>query len=297
MTGITVHRESDVVAFARRVMPFMMQREVQHNIMLGLFAVMQARPLSLTPYLAWAERDAEVVGVAMQTRPFRLLLGHGSDQAVIEALARDRYADEPALAGVMSGKADAAAFADIWQQLSGQSWFIGRRERLYQLARVNPLPPVAGHMRAAEDSDLDLVTDWWLAFAAEAVEAVAREQAQQQILTRYGIDPLVGGLRLWEFDGTPVSLAGYTGPTPNSIRIGPVYTPPEQRGHGYASALVAALSQDLLDKGFRFVTLFTDLANSTSNHIYQAIGYTPVADIDEIHFAPPESAPAGQDRA
>jgi GNAT superfamily N-acetyltransferase len=270
-------------------MPFMMQREAQHNIMLGLFAVMQARPFAIAPYLAWAERDDDVVGVAMQTRPFRLLLGHGSDHDVIEALARDRYADESALVGVMSGKADAAAFAAIWQQLSGQSWSVGRSERLYQLTRVNPAAlPVAGRMRAAQDSDLDLITDWWLAFAEEAVETIPREQAQQQILTRYGIDPLVGGLRLWDVEGAPVSLAGYTGPTPNSIRVGPVYTPPEQRGHGYASALVAALSQELLDKGFRFVTLFTDLANPTSNHIYQTIGYTPVADIDELHFTPPE---------
>jgi predicted GNAT family acetyltransferase len=285
---LAVHRESDVVAFARRVMPFMMQREVPHNIMLGMFAVLQVRPPQSAPYLAWAKRDGEVVGVAMQTLQYRLLLAQGSDEAVIDALARDRYADQPTLFSVLSGKAEAAAFASTWQRLAGQRFHIGRSERLYQLERVQPPPPVAGAMRPMTDADLDLVTDWWIAFAAEAVEPIAREQAQQAIFNRYGIDPLVGGLRLWEVEGAPVSLAGYTGPTPNSIRVGPVYTPPEQRGHGYASALVAALSQELLDKGFRFVTLFTDLANPTSNHIYQTIGYTPVADIDELHFTPPE---------
>ncbi len=141
-------------------------------------------------------------------------------------------------------------------------------------------------MRAVTDADLELVTDWWLAFSEELVETISRQQAAQAISNRYGVDPLVGGLRLWEADNSPVSLAGYTGPTPNSIRIGPVYTPPEQRGHGYATAVVAGLSQELLDKGFAFVTLYTDLANPTSNHIYQDIGYLPVADIDEIHFAP-----------
>ena len=64
-----------------------------------------------------------------------------------------------------------------------------------------------------------------------------------------------------------------------------MYTPPEQRGHGYASAATAALSQLLLERGRRFCFLFTDLANPTSNHIYQTIGYQPVCDVDIYHFA------------
>jgi predicted GNAT family acetyltransferase len=85
-------------------------------------------------------------------------------------------------------------------------------------------------------------------------------------------------------DDRPVSLAGYGGPTRHGIRIGPVYTPPAERRRGYASACVAALSQQLLDRGRRFCFLFTDLANPTSNHIYQQIGYRPVSDVDEYRF-------------
>ncbi len=69
------------------------------------------------------------------------------------------------------------------------------------------------------------------------------------------------------------------------MRIGPVYTPPEQRGHGYASALVAGVSQWLLDAGNQFCFLFTDLRNPTSNHIYQVIGYQPVGDFTEYSFS------------
>ena len=47
-------------------------------------------------------------------------------------------------------------------------------------------------------------------------------------------------LHLWEDeDGEVVSLAGVGSQTPNGVRIGPVYTPPEARNRGYASALVA----------------------------------------------------------
>jgi hypothetical protein len=92
------------------------------------------------------------------------------------------------------------------------------------------------------------------------------------------------GIYLWE-DAQRVSLTGYSGPTRNGIRIGPVYMPPEFRRQGYASALVAGVSQHLLDTGRKFCFLFTDLANPTSNKIYMRIGYEPVCDMDEYNFS------------
>ena len=89
---------------------------------------------------------------------------------------------------------------------------------------------------------------------------------------------------LWLDDGRPVSLTGVGGLTPHGIRVGPVYTPPELRGRGYASNLVAAASQLQLETGRTFVFLFTDLTNPTANRIYQAIGYEPVIDFVEWDF-------------
>ena len=83
----------------------------------------------------------------------------------------------------------------------------------------------------------------------------------------------------------PVSLACFGGPTPNGIRIGAVYTPPAHRGRGYGTAVTAAVSQLNLDRGRRFCFLYTDLANPTSNAIYQRIGYEPVCDSRELSFA------------
>ena len=91
---------------------------------------------------------------------------------------------------------------------------------------------------------------------------------------------------LWETDGRVVSLAVAGARTPNGRRIGPVYTPPGDRGRGYAGALTAAASQDQLDQGARFCVLLTDLANPTSNSIYRRIGYEPVSDVDLYRFEP-----------
>ena len=92
-------------------------------------------------------------------------------------------------------------------------------------------------------------------------------------------------LLLWEVEGTAVSMAGYSGPTPNGIRVAWVYTPPENRGKGFAGACVAALSQKLLDDGRKFCFLYTDLANPISNHVYQKIGYEPVTDATVYSFS------------
>ena len=96
-----------------------------------------------------------------------------------------------------------------------------------------------------------------------------------------------GAWLVWDDDG-PVSLAAYGNPTPSGTRVGPVYTPPEHRGRGYATSLVAELTAERLAAGLAFCFLFTDLANPTSNAIYARIGYEPVADWDQWSFQPLE---------
>ena len=89
---------------------------------------------------------------------------------------------------------------------------------------------------------------------------------------------------LWEVDGIPVSQASARPVLAGTSRIGPVYTPPERRRHGYAAAVTAAASRWALDAGAERVLLFTDLANSTTNALYPRIGYRPVGDFADFHL-------------
>ncbi len=139
---------------------------------------------------------------------------------------------------------------------------------------------VAGGLRVASATDTDLVVAWVDAFHREAVPDQPPSSAEA---TRRRL--AAGVVYLWE-DGAPVSMAMKTRPTADGVSIGDVYTPPELRRRGYASACVAALSQQLLDAGFAYCTLFTDLSNPTSNAIYQQIGYRPVCDFRELKFDP-----------
>jgi hypothetical protein len=63
-----------------------------------------------------------------------------------------------------------------------------------------------------------------------------------------------------------------------------VYTPREHRRRGYATALVAEQSSWLLQSGHRACFLFTDLANPTSNAIYERIGYRRVGEASQFTF-------------
>ena len=138
-----------------------------------------------------------------------------------------------------------------------------------------------GRMRVSDDGDLDLLVKWMLCFNRDVgmhshPMDVLRPQVAQRIARQ--------GLYIWEDGGQPVSVAGPSRPTAHGMAINAVYTPPELRGRGYATACVAALSQLVLDSGKEFCTLFADKTNPTSNSIYQRIGYEPVGSFTEYVF-------------
>lgn len=81
-----------------------------------------------------------------------------------------------------------------------------------------------------------------------------------------------------------VSMAniGYRSQSFGMINL--VYTPDEHRKNGYASDLVAMLSQLILDED-RFPMLYTDDSNETSNKIYMNIGYKETGRIKNIKLS------------
>ncbi len=176
------------------------------------------------------------------------------------------------------------AVAQLVADHLGRPARLGMSERSFRLTRLRPPRPTPGAARLADPDDRDLILAWIDAFDREAIgPARGHEPPDPGLPAR--VERAIareGSRRLWLWeDGERVSLTGIGGPTPHGIRVGPVYTPPAWRRRGYASACVAAASQAALDDGRTFLFLFTDRANPTANHIYQAIGYEPVRDIDE----------------
>ena len=308
-------RFADPAAFSERATPFLIRHEAEHNLLLGITGGLVragARPApagapARRPYLALLEdeRDGAVLAVAVRTAHLLVLsrIAPEAAPAALSGVAADLaaggdpgVAGDPlspaALPGVL-GPADLArAFAERWAASGGPAFRRSTAMRIYQLDRVTPVAGVPGALRPATAADVPLVTAWLGAFQRDVGEAAGDPAGAAREAAR---SIAAGGVHLWQLDpppagpadaptSGPVSMANATGATPNGIRINMVYTPPDARRRGYASAAVAALSQAMLGAGRRHCFLFTDLSNPTTNRIYQTVGYRPVGDAAEFDF-------------
>ena len=199
------------------------------------------------------------------------------EQAVQElADALGRVYD--AIPAVLGPEQSAQALADAWTARHGGRTVPGMRLRIHALHEVrDDLPTAAGRMRSATGNDRERIAAWLARFAAETGIPDADPETQARTM----IDQ--DRLRVWETDGV-VCMAARAGMTATSVRVGYVYTPPDERGRGYATALVADLTREVLESGRRSAFLYTDLANPTSNAIYARIGYVPVCDVVDVEI-------------
>jgi predicted GNAT family acetyltransferase len=278
-----IERPKDADEFLARGGEFLLAREAVHNLPLGLCSRLRTHPLLYgeEPYFAVALEGGRVVAATMRTPPHNLILTEVDDAAALEPLADDAHAAFRSLPGAGGPREPVGRFAELWEERTGAKAEISMRLRIYEAEETRPPEGVAGRMRPYEQRDRDLVVAWMDAFVDEAMSEAPPETSEEWLERR--LDD--GGIVMWDVDGKAVSMGGYGGETPNGNRIGPIYTPPELRRRGYASALTAELTQMLLEGGRRFCFLFTDLANPTSNSIYQQIGYRPVADVDQWSFS------------
>jgi predicted GNAT family acetyltransferase len=273
----------DVDAFADRAWDLLAAAPAEQTVALTIIKSLRAgRWWSDSPALfGWYLGGAEVRGAVCMTPPFEMLLAVVPDDALAELVAALRAA-EVALPGVNGDVRTVERFAAAWLEGTALRARTAFEQRLYALGALRPpQPPPPGRARTAADADVDLAARWLRAFQEEAgVPATDVER-----LARATIDDR--RLWLWEDEaGSVVALAGRTAAAAGMSRVAPVYTPPSCRRRGYGTAVTAACTADALDRGAEHVVLFTDLANPTSNAIYQRIGYRPVSDRRVVRFEP-----------
>jgi GNAT superfamily N-acetyltransferase len=233
----------------------------------------------------WRPGPGAVGGAFMHTPGFPVLLTSMTDEAVT-GLAGELAAAGRRISGVNAEARAAGAFAEVWRQRTGDVARVRLVSRLYRLGTlVRPDPGPQGAPRVAGERDRDLLIEWSGAFASEAGDGPLDHAAAVDERLGYG------GLTIWEVGGTAVSMAGVTRIVAGIARVAPVYTPPALRARGYAGAATAAVTQAALDAGATGVVLYTDLANPTSNALYERLGYRPVEDRTVLSFAPGIGSP------
>ncbi|MCP4419943.1 MAG: GNAT family N-acetyltransferase [Chloroflexi bacterium] len=282
---MNVIRFDQPVHFVEKITAYLEVEESLNGLILGLaFRLAQKAPRRRNrPFLAVVEADGELMATAVMTPPRKLILySHLADcRPALRALWTDLQDSHWTVPGVLGPANVADTWAAMWQMENSDFARYGMRQRVYELRQVNSLSLPAGQLRLADADDFEQVVDWIQSFHQdvhiqdnlESAELLARQKMHN------------GDLFLWENEAREVvTMAAKSRPTPHGISISLVFTPENLRGLGYATACVATLSQQLLQEGYQFCTLFTDLDNPVSNHIYEKIGFTAVADFNEYNF-------------
>jgi predicted GNAT family acetyltransferase len=279
---MTVRVLEDAGAFLEQAGPLLLADEARHNLILGISGTLRESPDRYAEKHFWVGiDDGEPVAAAIRTPPYNLILATPRDEPALVALAA---AIEDELPGVTGTRPEVDTFARLWADAHGLEARTLRGMGVYALEHVQPVPPAPGSSRPATRADEEILLEWMIAFGEEVLEDNDPGRTEARAAVEHKLSGHDGGFTVWEDEGRVVSVSGWGGPTPNGIRVGPVYTPPELRGRGYATALVAELSQTLIDSGRSFIFLYTDLANPTSNAIYERIGYVRVAESAMIEF-------------
>jgi predicted GNAT family acetyltransferase len=276
-----VRTYGDWQAFAASAAPVLEGDEAGHCIVYTILeSLREPREGQRRPWLAVVSASGEGPrAVAAMLPPNPLVLSPLMPPEALPLLAGQLVAEGRAdEVDIVVGTPDVASgFAQACRELTGRAGRVQVHMRLHRIDAAPDVPATSGSFSAMRADDVDLVARWFEEFTAEAWgERFDAARAVPEMRSR--VDAAAKGMALWRDGGVPVSMAGYGGMTPTGARIGPVYTPPSLRGHGYASGLTAALTRQLFERGRRGCFLFTDTANRTSNAIYAAIGYRPVAD-------------------
>jgi predicted GNAT family acetyltransferase len=282
-------RYPDAADFLSHTVQYLTRDEARYGLIMGLARILVNNPHAYGKYDPWfcsIGTETELQAIAMRTPPRNVLLAQfsGNTKAVAECLVDAVSRVAAVIPGVAGDKELADIFTRRWCAAYGVAIQHTTSQRIYRLVRVNDVSLSQGRSRPASMADKGVVGKWARAFGKEAGGG-ARNIPEKDIT------PVIehGWVFLWE-DGQPVAMVMKNRPTDKGMAVSYVYTPPEFRCRGYATSCVAELCRHILQSGYQFCTLYTDLANPTSNSIYMKIGFKPVGDSVQHTFEmPPES--------
>ncbi|RWS41765.1 GNAT family N-acetyltransferase [Bacillus mycoides] len=265
---IQLHVYEEVLRFKEDAIPFLEENEQENNLILGVLQMVQ-EPI----FMGVAKQEEEIAAVFLQTVEKQIIVATSemAEESIVE-LAKKLAEVYPNVPGLIGNKKIVRKLVEEIAVLENKKTTVAMEQGIYELKQVKKKWNGDGIFREVSSDKLTLIEQWIYQFCEDVKLPTTKEEAKQTAHT------LITNRRLFglEVDGKLVAVAAKTRPTTNNITVNFVYTPKEARKKGYASSCVAALSQRMLDEGYKTTTLYTDLANPTSNKIYQEIGYEKI---------------------
>jgi predicted GNAT family acetyltransferase len=286
-----VHSTGDVEEYAAAVEAFLKADPCARNVLLTIIDLVRSAPQTypVAPSFWWVADSDAVVGAASWTPPYHLLVSslppEEAGDLVIDVIKRSTE-HGPRLGGV-NGPADSArVVAAAWTSATGDAIARDRLILLNELVSLVEVPVPLGARRHARAEEVTMLAAWLERFSAEI-----DHPAPADALAIAGHMVQSNHVDVWVVGDEVVCMVGYRDAA-GVVRIGPVYTPPEHRNHGYGRRLTYEVTAEAIRRpDVDHAMLFTDAANPVSNSIYRQAGYQPRGEHVEIEFAKRGVAP------
>lgn len=155
---------------------------------------------------------------------------------------------------------------------------------LSQLRRPDVLNAQRVCGRLACEQDRELLLPWLEAFDVEALSQPPSKKLRSDN-EAYLEHTLAEGTRFVLLrDGVPVATSAFNARLPDAVQIGGVYTPPTERGKGFARGVVAYSLGLARERGVERAVLFTGDRNAPAIQAYRALGFQRVGDFRLAFF-------------
>ena len=261
--------------YMEKVEHLLIKKEACNHLLLGLMNYYQTT-ISKDIYLGYIMENSSLQYAFMQTPLNQWILADIDhvDEQMIRNLAQFLYTRGMKVPGIQGPTSVAEIFVKEWLPLKKTRAKLYKKELVYRLDKQEKTIYTTDKLMKATIKEHELVRKWLIHFGKETNEIITDIRASH-MATKYIEN---GSLYFWLVDGEPVSMANQSQKTKHGVTINAVYTPDAQKGKGYATNLVATLSQKLLDEGNAFCCLLADKENPTSNYVYQKIGYQVVGE-------------------
>ncbi|MDB5281408.1 MAG: hypothetical protein JWO06_483 [Bacteroidota bacterium] len=255
------------------------QRELENNLMIGLCNNFPDRTRQYKNCVFInAVEDGNICASSIKTISKAVISCNSNHPEHIKALAQYYLANNIQLTGAVGETFHSTAFTKFY---GGEE--INRRGMIvHRLTTVNQLPMSPGSFEVATQNDLDLITQWTLNFEEDT--GTFPKATAEQVKAGATLRINNGVIFKWIDNNEIVSIAAIVRKTKNVGFLGLVYTPPQWRGKGYATTIVQILSRHILQQGYKYCGLFTDISNPVTNHIYKRIGYVSSTEFTDIEY-------------
>jgi predicted GNAT family acetyltransferase len=278
MEDMELKRYYDADDFLNDNQQFLFANEAANNLIIGIANGLRSRIVKNDALICSVKEHNNILlsSVMIPPRDLIVAISEMNEQA-ISLLINDLIANKTEVPGILAENAFADVFRNQWHEETGDETKLFRKERAYKLMKCREIKISSGQMRLAVRDDMNQIAEWIKELHNEIRETISDEGAKKISEMKIANKEIF----VWIERGI-VSMCASDRESQHGKAINLVYTPPQNRGKGYATSCVYNLCKRILNEGKSFCCLFADLDNRTSNAIYSRIGFNPI--LDFLHY-------------